>query len=195
MLLVLFGVASCQQSSHPPKGSDQKVNEWFDSGEYLNGLKLIPDPSIDRRSFAQHYLDHREIWDKTFAYLKETDFTSITPGRVELGDHVFATVSEYVPRDREEAIFEAHKKYIDVQYVISGHELMDIAPLENMTVTKQYDAENDVELGSVIKFLELAASSERFFIFFPTDAHRPGLKAEDDNALVRKVVIKVPVTF
>ena len=195
MLVVLFGLVSCQSSSPPSKQSDQKVNEWFDSGEYLNGLKLIPDPSIDRRSFAQHYFDHQETWDKIFAFLKETDFTLITAERIELGNNVFATVSEYVPRDREEALFEAHKKYIDVQYVISWHELIDIAPLENMIVTKPYDAEKDIEFGTVREFLELAASPERFFIFFPTDAHRPSLKKEKDSTSVRKLVIKIPVSL
>jgi len=114
-------------------------------------------------------------------------------GRIELDDKMFAIVSEYFTKDREGAPFEVHQKYIDIQYVVSGNESMDIAPLKNMTVTRQYDSENDYALGAVTEFSELKASSERFFIFFPADAHRPGLKDGIDSVLVRKVVVKVPI--
>jgi len=193
MILVLTSLTQCQSSSHPSKWSDQKLNEWFESGQYLSGLQILPDPSIDCRSFAQHYYDHKEMWDKVFSFLKTTDFANATLGRIELDDKMFAIVSEYFTKEREGAPFEVHQKYIDVQYVISGNEEMDIAPLKNMTVTKQYDSENDYALGAVSEFSKLKASSERFFIFFPADAHRPGLKDGNDSVMIRKVVVKVPV--
>jgi len=193
VLLILIGLTQCQTSSQPSKWSDQKLNEWFESGQYLNGLHLFPDPSIDRRSFALQYYDHKENWNKAFSFLKNTDFTSITLGRIELGDNMFANVSEYFSKDREGAPFEVHQKYIDIQYVVSGNELIDVASLKNMAVTKQYDSENDFALGAITEFTELKASSERFFIFFPTDAHRPGLKDGKDSVLIRKVVVKVPI--
>jgi len=193
MLAVLFGLIQCQPSSHPSKWSDQKLNEWFESGQYLNGLQMLPDPSIDRRSFAEHYYDHRENWDKAFAFLKNSDFSQMELGRIELGGSMFATVSEYLPKDREVTLIEAHEKYIDIQYVVSGNELIDIAPLKDMAVTIPYDSGNDIAFGTVPEFSELKASPERFFIFFPNIAHRPGLKAENDSELIRKVVVKVPV--
>ena len=197
-MLLAFSVliqcqSSCQRSPHPSKWSDQEMNEWFDSRQYLNGLEILPDPSIDHHRFAEHYFGHKEIWDKAFAFLKDTDFVQIPLGRIELGDGLFATVSEYFPSDREGAVFEAHKKYIDIQYVISGNELMDHAFLENMTITQPYDSDNDAAFGVVAEFTEMKSSPERFFIFFPTDAHRSVLKNGNENMLIRKVVVKVPV--
>ena len=180
-------------TTHPSTWSDREINEWFESGQYLNGLQMTADPSVDRRSFAQHYYDHKETWDKAFAFLKNADFANMTLGRVELGNGMFATVSEYPTKDRETTLFEAHQKYIDIQYVASGNELIDVAPLKNMTVTKPYNSENDIAFGAVTEFSEMKASAGRFFIFFPADAHRPGLKDGNDNTLVRKVVVKVPV--
>jgi len=83
--VVLLGLFQCQISPHPSKWSDQKVGEWFVSSQYLNGLQLLPDPSIDRRSFAEHYYEHRETWEKAFTFLKNTDFTHVESGRKELG--------------------------------------------------------------------------------------------------------------
>ena len=193
ILFVLFVITQCQPSLHPSKWSEQKLNEWFESGQYLNGLQMTADPSVDRRSFARHYYEHKETWDKAFAFLKNADFANMNLGRVELGDNMYATVSEYLTKDRENVLFEAHQKYIDIQYVASGNELIDVAPLKNMTVTKPYDSENDITFGTVTGFSELKASSGRLFIFFPADAHRPGLKNGNSNVLVRKVVVKVPV--
>ena len=194
ILLVVFGLTQCQSSSHPSKWSDQKVNEWFAAGQYLGGLQLIPDPSIDGRTFAQHYYDHKETWDKAFAFLKNTDLAHATLGRVELGGNMYATVSDYyLTKDRETTLLEAHQKYIDIQYVVSGIEIMDIAPLKDLTVTKPYNAESDLLFGTVPGYTELKASPERFLIFFPTDAHRPGMRSGIDSVLVRKVVIKLPV--
>ena len=192
MLLVLFGMTQCQ-SSHPSQWSDQKVNEWFEAGEYLGGLQLIPDSSIDRRSFALHYYDHKATWDKAFLFLKNYNLPRADLGRIELGDNMFAIVQEYFPKDREGALLEVHEKYIDIQYIVSGNEVIDVAPLKNMTVTKPYNAESDAAFGDVAEFSELKASPERFFIFFPADAHRPGMKDGNDSVLVRKVVVKVPV--
>ena len=184
---------ACQSSSPPSKWSDQKLNEWFESGQFLNGLQMIPDPSVDRRSFAQHYCGHQETWDKAFSFLKNADFAKMALGRVELGGNMFATVSEYLAKNRESTLLEVHQKYIDIQYVVSGNELIDVAPLKNMTVAKPYDSENDIAFGNVSEFSALKASSGRFFIFFPTDVHRPGMKDGNGNVLIRKVVVKVPV--
>jgi YhcH/YjgK/YiaL family protein len=192
-LVVLSTLTQCQPVSHPSQWSDQKVNEWFESRQYLSGLQILPYPSIDRRAFAGHYFDHQESWDKAFAFLKNTDLTQAALGKIELGDRLFAVVSEYSPSDREGASFEAHQKYIDIQYVISGNECMDVAPLEKITVTKPYNPENDASFGAISEFTELKASPDRFFIFFPDEAHRPGIKSGNGSVPVRKVVVKVPV--
>ena len=192
VILVLTGITQCQPPSHPSKWSDEKLNEWFESGEYLNGLQLTPDPSIDRRSFAVHYYDHKETWDKAFAFLKNADVVNIALGRVELGDIMYATVNEYPLKDRDNALLEVHNKYIDIQWIFSGKELIDVAHLKDMTITKPYDSENDIAFGTVPGFTELETSPERFYIFFPADAHRPALKVENSSVSARKIVVKVP---
>ena len=193
MTALLVGVSACDPASHPSKWSEQKLKEWFDSGQFLNGLQMIPDASIDLRTFAIHYYDNKAKWDKSFAYLKNTDLTQLALGRVEIGDGVYATVSEYLPKDREGMLFEAHKQYIDIQYIIAGKELIDVAPLKNTTITKPYNAEGDAMFGTVTGFSALKATPGRFFVFFPNDAHRPGMKDGDENITVRKIVVKLPV--
>ena len=193
VLLLLFCLMQCQSPSHPSQWSDQKLNAWFDSGEFLNGLSLHPDPSIDHRSFAKHYYTHKDVWNKAFDFLQHTDLANLPLGRIELGDKMYATVSEYFPKGRDTTLFEAHRTNVDIHYVISGKESIDIAPLESMTVIETYNFERDLMFGSVSKFTELKASPDRFFVIFPSQVHRPGVTIENNSLFIRKIVIKFPM--
>ncbi|HVP73365.1 MAG TPA: YhcH/YjgK/YiaL family protein [Phycisphaerales bacterium] len=117
-----------------------------------------------------------------------------------IGDEIFALVQRYKPKMRREAFWEAHRSYIDVQCIFEGAELMGWAPLEMMGVKQPYDAERDYAVLEPI--FGGAESPEQFFtvrrgmfaIFFPTDAHMPGIAPDDDLAdEVKKIVIKVRV--
>jgi YhcH/YjgK/YiaL family protein len=102
-------------------------------------------------------------------------------------------VSEYLTKNEEDARYEAHQKYIDIQYVVSGKELIGVAPmLQKKDVLEPYDASKDVEFLTFTNGENRQAKSDRFFIFFPEDAHRPGLK-DGENSPVRKIVVKVKI--
>jgi len=59
-------------------------------------------------------------------------------------------------------------------------------------VLEPYDGTKDIEFLTVTGGENRLADPDRFFIFFPEDAHRPGLK-DGENSPVRKVVVKVKV--
>ena len=189
-----LGILSFRGSTDPAKWSNRQVNKWFDKGEWLNGWQVKPDPSINRREFAKSYFKHKERWDKAFTFLKENDLKKIEVKRYELdGTNVYAPVSEYMSKNPEEVRYEAHRKYIDIQYVASGNELIGIAPIsDKKDVLEQYNDTKDVMFVSVIKEVNYKATPDRFFIFFPDDLHRPGLK-DGESTMVRKVVVKVKV--
>jgi len=89
-------------------------------------------------------------------------------------------------------LYESHRKYIDIQYVISGQEKMGIAPTGKApAIVKEYDPEKDVVFYSMEDSAVRLADQNHFYVFFPADAHKPGIKA-GEPAQVRKVVIKIP---
>ncbi|OFY63110.1 MAG: hypothetical protein A2V64_09505 [Bacteroidetes bacterium RBG_13_43_22] len=170
------------------------MDKWFEKGEWLNGWQVEPDASINRKIFAISYFSHKERWDKAFSFLKDNDLAKLELRRHEIdGSDVYAPVSEYITKNEEDARYEAHIKYIDIQYVISGKELIGIAPMsEKKEILEPYNETNDVMFMTVNQIINSKASPERFFIFFPDDIHRPGLK-DGGNSQVRKVVVKVKV--
>ncbi len=157
----------------------------------LDKLCIQPDISIDRDAFAAHYQAYPDYWKKAFDFLDHNDLDKNDLGKYDLGNGVCATISEYAPKDIKNACFEAHRKYIDIHYVVSGKELIGLTDIENATVVEAYKEDGDTELEAATEFTLLTATPENFFIFFPKDAHCPGIK--DKEVKVRKVVIKVPV--
>lgn len=117
-------------------------------------------------------------------------------GRVEVdGTAVYALVQSYQTRaETDRPTFEAHRKYVDVQYVVSGKETLGWAPLDLVTVSAPYDEEKDALLGfvPVEERTFLRFTSGQAIVLFPTDAHAPGLAAGRPEA-VKKVVVKIAI--
>jgi YhcH/YjgK/YiaL family protein len=126
-------------------------------------------------------------------FLLETDLTSLPIGRMDIdGDNLYALVQEYVTKPVEQGVWEAHRKYIDVQYMVSGTERMGVANLRTMQLG-EYVAEKDFQpMRGLGNHLDVFAGA--FVIFFPADAHMPGLQTHRSE-LIRKVVLKVKINL
>lgn len=168
----------------------QKASKWFNSRTWMNGVKLQPHKTIDQQEFARHYHANKSYWDKAFAYLKQTDLATVKPGRYPIdGENVYASITEAPTRELDSSKFEAHQTYVDLQYVIKGKEQIGVAPLSSLTVIDAYDSSKDIGFhAGEGKYYD--AQPGTFFIFFPQNAHRPGLKVKG-HEIVKKLVVKV----
>jgi len=152
---------------------------------------------VDQLENARDYHGLPEKLTAALDYLVSTDFSAAEAGRHEIrGEQIYAMVQRYRPRPKATALWEAHRRYFDVQFVVAGCEAMGYAPLPALEVDKPYDDENDAVLlkgaGSFIR-----AEAGTFFILGPQDAHMPGVEPDDSGAdaagEVTKVVVKVSV--
>ncbi len=128
-----------------------------------------------------------------FAFLRQPGLATLATGRHTIaGDRVYAIVQDYDTKPLTEGFLEIHQRYLDVQFVVSGEELIGWAPLANQTEQTAYDSSRD------IAFLHGAAEPIRvqqgqFAIFFPHDAHMP-CRTAGTPTRVRKIVVKVAMT-
>jgi YhcH/YjgK/YiaL family protein len=124
-------------------------------------------------------------------YLLETDFSKVAEGRYELnGDRLVAIVQQYETHLVTAARWEAHRRYVDIQYIIEGQELMGHRLLNDGIVVQQpYDADRDVIFYEGPGCLFLMQPKD-VAVFFPQDIHAPGLAVHDQLSKVRKVVVK-----
>jgi YhcH/YjgK/YiaL family protein len=144
---------------------------------------------LDTLENYQLYSTINERIAKGFAFLRNTDLDAIPSGKHDIeGDTIFALVQEYQTKPLNECKLESHKKYIDIQYVIRGEELMGVTTKNNQKILEQ-DEDKDYTFYEGTTSL-VRVSKGMFTIFFPDDLHQPCVQTES-AAEVKKVVIKV----
>lgn len=149
----------------------------------------------DRIENAQSYERLGPGIARAIEFLRSTDFSQLTAGKHDIdGQRVFAMVQRYVPKPIDQAGYEAHHRYIDVQYIADGSERMGCTPLSaDLKVAKPYDPHTDLVFYATQGDL-LVFHKGDFAIFTPKDVHAPGLQlASGEPAEVVKVVVKVRV--
>ena len=146
---------------------------------------------IDKIENSKLYLRLSDKIAKAFAYIEETDFSKISAGKYEIvNDSIFALVQEYDTKEKSECKLEGHNKYIDVQYIINGVELIGIASLKKQQPVIKNDESDFALYEGESEFIRL--DEGMFTIFFPDDLHMPGIKLNQISK-VKKVVVKVKI--
>ncbi|MDP4091359.1 MAG: YhcH/YjgK/YiaL family protein [Bacillota bacterium] len=145
---------------------------------------------IDKLSNAASYYGLSSKIEGALRYLQDNDLETLKPDTYYIdGSYMYLSVSEYETKKSSEAFWEAHRKYIDVQYIIQGVEKMGYTNVENIKVTAEYDENRDVLFGEGTgDFVTVQEGS--FVIFMPQDAHMPNI-AVKETGHVRKAVIKI----
>jgi len=191
---VILIVSCLTAQPHPAETwTKQRAKTWFEGRKWLKGLTLQPHKSVNQVEFARQYHLHPAWWDSAFAFLRRRDLESLPNGKYPIdGGDVFASVTEDSTKNFRNTRWESHRKYADIQYVISGEERIGVCPVAKATVTQAYSQKQDVAHYAA-KGKQYLARPGTFFIFLPTEAHRPNI-APGGNRVDKKIVIKVRVT-
>ena len=134
--------------------------------------------------------------ERPFEYLTRTDLAALPLGRTDIaGDDVFVVISEGETRPPEQVRFEAHRRYIDIQFVVRGQEAIGVAPVASLVPAEPYDAAKDIEFFATPReSAALALRGGDFAVFAPGDGHRPSLHLDGPH-VSRKAVVKVSVAY
>lgn len=147
---------------------------------------------IDKITNCHNYFCMNTRFATAFEYILANDFSKFTTGKYEVdGNEIFAMVSDYQTKNITECKWEAHRKYIDIQFMVNGTENFGYVNLDSLKTIQDYNDEKDFLLlegdGDFIKF-----EKDSFIIACPQDAHMPGI-IYDTHGPVKKVVVKVKI--
>jgi biofilm protein TabA len=150
-----------------------------------NEAKMIIS-SLDN---AEAYYDLHPDFEKVFEFLRQPNLAEMEPGNYELdGKRVFCILLKGQGQKQADAKLEAHKKYIDIQYTISGDEVMGWNPTaDNKSVAEPYDAEKDIMFFNDAPKEWNKVPPGFFTIFFPKDSHAPMV----GDGEILKAVVKI----
>ena len=127
---------------------------------------------------------------KCFEYIQEHSLKDMALGRYELeGDALYMNLQEFETMPSEGRTYEAHRKYLDLHFIVDGAERVDVNFLDRMQL-ESYDETKDLAVlnGDAAGFVILREGD--FMINYPADAHRPA-GMEDHPQKIRKAVFKI----
>lgn len=187
-------IALAANLSKAQQWTDASAKKWVKSREWANGSNLKLSKTVNAVEFAKQYHTNKAWWDKAIAFLNDKRLDTLKPGKYVIdGDNVYAMITEGPIKDMDKTGWESHRNYIDLHYVISGKEKIGVADATTATVTNPYDATKDVaNYNTEGKFYD--AEPGEFFLLFPGDAHRPGIKTGGFDK-DKKLVIKIKYTL
>lgn len=113
--------------------------------------------------------------------------------RVEIrGQDIYALHQVNKTKPVKLACFEAHRKYIDLQYILQGQELITVSDRDNLTILASYDNQKDIQFFKYFPAASFLMKEGMLAVFYPHDAHAPGISFKRQQ-LVRKTVVKVRI--
>lgn len=148
---------------------------------------------------------NQEKFEIAFDYLfKVIDETSVENSRlksyslnsfekIELNNGNFALEQTYHTKDKEDCFYESHRKYIDVQFILKGEEIIEVDNINSLNVNFSYNDEMDlIKYENSDFYSSITLREGDVAIFFPDDAHMPCVKTNKVMKVI-KTVIKVPI--
>jgi YhcH/YjgK/YiaL family protein len=115
----------------------------------------------------------------------------LTPRTVPLSDGNKILVQAGTTKDAATQLIEAHRNYLDIQYILEGSETMGWAPIETLTPAGEYNpAKDKIMYAGHVDFMDIAAGY--CYVVFPEDGHMPGVHLSQPQDY-RKLVIKLKV--
>jgi biofilm protein TabA len=146
---------------------------------------------LDSLKNAASTLTLNPFFKQAFDYIQMNDLSKMEPGKIVLdGENLFISVMENEGKEPEAAKMETHRKYLDIQIILSGQETMGWTAVENcLDAMDAYNPDKDIQFFTNKPTTYVTVNTGEFIIFFPEDGHAPGI----GQGLIKKAVVKVIV--
>jgi YhcH/YjgK/YiaL family protein len=149
---------------------------------------------LDRIDNTRLYLGLHADFAKAFDILTDKTLSQKKDGKYAVDDEkIYYTIQHYTTKPPNEGNLEAHRKYIDIQFLLAGVEILGYAPLKGLTTAEIYNPKKDIAFFNTPKEItKVKLEPGLFCILFPDDAHLPCRQLAGPTE-VQKVVIKIKI--
>ncbi len=138
---------------------------------------------------------HIPLMEKIQKFVSENNCLILPNEQINIDDkNLFVRVMEYQPKPSTEKNFETHQIYMDLQYLVSGVELIQTAPSEVLKPVSDYDVKEDYQFFKAERDItNLIVHAGEFTVFYPGEAHRPGCIYHNYHSTIKKLVFKIKI--
>jgi YhcH/YjgK/YiaL family protein len=144
---------------------------------------------IDNVRFYQNLSPNIKI---ALDYIKNLKVVDLKPGKINLANGISVTSFIYLGKDIASVKFESHRTHLDLEYIVKGVELVQVAHPDLLRVKEAYDPSKDIKYyhdGETYNQFKL--NEGYFVIYYPDDAHKAGLKVNEFE--IYKVWVRIPL--
>ncbi len=163
----------------PHKGGEGAIRDFVEFLIKKDGEEISNISALEKRC------------QEAVCYISKLTGEELSLGRHNVNDYFFYKVLSYVPETNIETPYESHRKYIDIQMLLEGEEMLQVTDVNRLKVSTPYDVEKDCVFYSASE----NASGTLFrpgsvVILFPKDAHR-SIGISEKSIQVKKIVGKI----
>ena len=154
----------------------------------LETLKL----QVCDSKFDKAFLYIEKLQDKSSSEYKSISNTKVDEcNKIVLDENCFVLEQSYITKNKENCLFESHKKYIDIQYMFEGDEIMEVENVNNLEVSSIYDEKLDyAKYFQSKRSSSLLIKESEMAIFYPHDAHMPCIKIDENIERLMRLAIE-----
>jgi len=154
---------------------------------------MIVDNLLNSNSKMYYGLNGK--FEKAFNFIKKATEENLSVGKYEIdGTEIYGLVQEYTTKSEEQGKFEGHRKYIDIQYIISGIESIEVIDISKAKANTEYNDVKDIEFyDNNEKTGNVVLENGEYAILYPNDIHKPGMTFGNKSTTVKKIVVKVRI--
>ena len=134
-------------------------------------------------------------YEAILKFISGNNCAQLPDGEMEIrGRELFVRIMSYTPKSAEENRFEIHRVYADLQLVVKGAEIMQIARLDELAPQTEYDTKGDYQFFNVKGVVnDLVVKQGEFAVFYPQEPHRPACSWQGHAGTVKKLVFKIKI--
>ncbi len=132
-------------------------------------------------------------FSEAFDFLKKAVSENFEDGNYEIdGKEIYAFISSYTTKTEADAKFEAHRKYIDIQCILSGTEVIGFEAADEVELLEDYKDGNDICFYGLNKnYDKIVLNKGEFTIIMTDELHAPCLSLNNEPCDVKKIVVKI----
>lgn len=147
---------------------------------------------FDHQHYASRYLGLHPAIDEALTFIQDpVAIAQLSLGRQTISPQLDAIIDQYPTGQSQDRYLEAHRQFVDLQLMLEGSEMMQVATLTDQAPVQAYDEQKDFALYNLPGQM-LHVPKNYFVIFMPQDAHLPCLG--QPSQMVKKLILKARIS-
>jgi YhcH/YjgK/YiaL family protein len=144
---------------------------------------------VNEKDFSKCKELSANIVNDIISFIKNNDLKAIDCGRYDINEDLYVNIFESTTKE-DDGVFEEHREYIDIHYLINGTEIIKYETKDNFESLSEYDTKDDYQLFRVNTDKCLQMNEGDFAIFFTKEKHKPSL-TNNSPCKIKKAVFKL----